>query len=70
MTLPQTAPRRVRQSHEYPVTLVIRTLDGVIRWMNVTEYLKQQGKAAKQIVFDDDPFTAQSVWRMRDHLFR
>jgi hypothetical protein len=54
------------QAHEYPVMLVIRTSDGQIRWMNVTEYLKKQGKAVKQVVFDGEPFTAQSVWRMRD----
>ena len=27
------------QAHEYPVMLVIRTSDGEICWMNVTEYL-------------------------------
>ncbi len=54
------------QAHEYPVLLVIRTSDGQIRWMNVTEYLKKQGKVVKQIVFDGEPFTAASVWRMRD----
>ena len=35
--------------------LVVRTSDGQIRWMNVTEYLKKQGKAARQIVFDGEP---------------
>ncbi|MGH9841597.1 MAG: hypothetical protein ACREEM_22830, partial [Blastocatellia bacterium] len=39
-------------------------------WMNVTEYLNKQGKAVKQVVFDGEPFTARSVWRMRDHLFQ
>ena len=53
-------------AHEYPVMLVIRTSDGQIRWMNVTEYLNKQGKAVKQIVFDGEPFTAASLWRMRD----
>ena len=56
------------QAHEYPVMLVIRTSDGQIRWMNVTEYLKKQGKAVKQIVFDGEPFTAASLWRMRDRV--
>jgi DNA-directed RNA polymerase subunit RPC12/RpoP len=56
------------QAHEYPVMLVIRTSDGQIRWMNVTEYLKKQGKAVKQIVFDGEPFTAASLWRMRDKI--
>jgi len=54
------------QSHEYPVMLVIRTSDGVIRWMNVTAYLKKQGNAVNQVVFEGEPFTAQSVWRIRD----
>lgn len=53
-------------AQEYPVMLVIRTSDGQIRWMNVTEYLKKQGKAVKQITFDGEPFTAASLWRMRD----
>ena len=53
-------------AQEYPVMLVIRTSEGGIRWMNVTEYLKKQGKAVKQIVFDGEPFTAASLWRMRD----
>ena len=38
--------------------------------MNVTEYLKQQGKATKQVFFDGEPFTAQSVWRIRDRVLR
>ena len=49
--------------------LVIRTSDGHIRWMNVTDYLKRHGKETKQIVFDGEPFTAQSVWAMRDKVF-
>jgi DNA-directed RNA polymerase subunit RPC12/RpoP len=55
---------------KYPVMLVIRSSDGGIRWMNVTEYLQRQGKAVKQIVFDGEPFTAQSLWRMRDRVLR
>jgi len=32
--------------------LVVRTSDGTIRWMNVTEYLRKQGrKQVKQIAF-------------------
>lgn len=53
-------------AQEYPVMLVIRTSEGGIRWMNVTEYLNKQGKTVKQIVFDGEPFTAASLWRMRD----
>jgi GTPase SAR1 family protein len=55
-------------AQEYPVMLVIRASDGGIRWMNVSEYLKKQGKAVKQIVFDGEPLTAQSLWRMRDRV--
>jgi hypothetical protein len=49
------------QAHEYPVMLVIRTSDGQIRWMNVTDYLKKHGSATKQIVFEGEPFTAINV---------
>ena len=53
----------------YPVMLVIRSSDGKIRWMNVTEYLKKT-KGAKQIVFEGEPFTAANLSRLRDILFR
>jgi hypothetical protein len=44
--------------------LVIRTSDGTIRWMNVTEYLRKQGrKQVKQIVCKGEPFTAQTFLR-------
>jgi GTPase SAR1 family protein len=54
----------------YPVMLVIRTSDGQIRWMNVTDYLKKSAKNARQIIFDGEPFTALSVARLRDRFFR
>jgi hypothetical protein len=57
------------RSQDYPVMLVVRTSDGVIRWMNVTDYLKRQGAKARQVVFDGEPFTALSVARLRDRLF-
>jgi small GTP-binding protein len=57
-------------AQEYPVMLVIRTSEGGIRWMNVTEYLQKQSKVVKQIVFDGEPFTAQSLWRLRDRVLR
>jgi hypothetical protein len=51
----------------YPVMLVIRTSDGTIRWMNVTEYLrKQEPKQVKQIVFKGEPFTFSALVRLRD----
>ncbi|UCH95665.1 MAG: DUF4365 domain-containing protein [Candidatus Aminicenantes bacterium] len=57
------------QAHKYPVMLVIRTSDGEIRWMNVTDYLKKHGTQTKQIVFEGEPFTALNVSRLRDRLF-
>jgi hypothetical protein len=48
-------------AHAYPVMLVIRTSDGKIRWMNVTEYLQKHGKDVKQIEFEGEAFTAESV---------
>jgi hypothetical protein len=60
------------QSQAYPVMLVIRTSDLRIRWMNVSEYLKEESKAGRapvsQIIFDGEDFTVQSVLRMRDQL--
>ena len=58
------------QQQAYPVMLVIRTYDDQIRWMNITDYLKQRGGKARQIVFDGEPFTALSVVRLKDRLFR
>jgi len=55
-------------SQNYDVMLVIRTSDGQIRWMNVTDYLKKRGKNVKQIVFEGEPFSALSVIRLRDKL--
>jgi hypothetical protein len=41
--------------------LVIRTSDGQIRWMNVTDYIRKRGTATKQIVYEGEPFTAINV---------
>jgi hypothetical protein len=56
------------KSQAYPVMLVIRNSKGEIRWMNVTDYLNKQAGNVKQIVFEGEPFTAQTVWRLRDRL--
>jgi len=56
------------QKQPCPVMLVIRTSDGEIRWMNVTEYLKRRRKGTKQIEFDGEPFTAVNVMKLRDRL--
>jgi small GTP-binding protein len=50
-------------SQAYPVMLVIRTSDNVIRWMNVTEYLKAQ-PGTKQVEFDGEPFTKDSLRKL------
>jgi small GTP-binding protein len=55
-------------SQPCPVMLVIRTSDGKIRWMNVTDYLQEHGPATKQIVFEGEDFTALNVARLRDRV--
>lgn len=50
----------------YPVLLVIRTSDGQIRWVNVTEHLREHGAETKQIVFEGEAFTALSVAQLRN----
>ena len=50
--------------------LVIRTMDGEIRWMDVSAYLKHEsggGKTVRQIVFEGERFDAVSVqnWRKK-----
>jgi small GTP-binding protein len=60
------------QQQKYPVMLVVRTSDDVIRWMDVRKYLKEQsagGKTAKQVIFNGEPFTPESVRRLCDHHF-
>jgi len=61
------------QQHAYPVMLVIRTSDGEIRWMDVSEYLKREssgGTPAKQVVFRGEPFTALSVRTLRGRILK
>ncbi len=48
--------------------LVIRTSDGKIRWMNITEYLQRYGVDTKQVVFEGEAFTAGNVALMRNRL--
>ena len=50
--------------------LVIRTVDGEIRWMDVSAYLKREsagGETVRQIVFEGGRFDAVSVqnWRKK-----
>lgn len=57
------------------VYLVIRQMDEatgqqVIRWMNVTRYLKaRKDKQSRQIVFAGEKLDMAAVWRLRDAFF-
>ena len=51
--------------------LVIRTVDGEIRWMDVSAYLKREsagGKTVRQIVFAGERFDVMSVRRWRERV--
>jgi DNA-directed RNA polymerase subunit RPC12/RpoP len=55
------------QTQPCEVYLVHRSSDGVIRWMNVSEYLRnRKEKKSKQIVFNGEPFTVHTLLRLRD----
>jgi hypothetical protein len=58
------------QKQHYPVMLVIRTGSGLVRWMEVSEYLKTASKRStkpiKQIVFEAEETTVTSVLRLRE----
>jgi small GTP-binding protein len=60
------------QAHAYPVMLVIRSSDGVIRWMDLSEYLREfSGKSKRrQVVFRGAPFTAADVLRLRSRYIK
>jgi DNA-directed RNA polymerase subunit RPC12/RpoP len=57
------------------VYLVIRQTDElsgqqVIRWMNVTRYLKSRNdKKSRQIGFDGEKLDMEAVWKVRDEFF-
>ncbi|WP_292436510.1 TIR domain-containing protein [Methylobacter sp.] len=63
------------QNQPVDVYLVIRQHDemrgeDVIRWMNVSAYLKQrQGAQSKQLIFSGEKLDFAAVWRVRDGLF-
>lgn len=58
------------------VYLVIRQTDElsgqqVIRWMNVTRYLKdRKDKESRQIIFNGEKLDMEAVWKVRDGFFR
>ena len=42
----------------------------VIRWMNVTRYLKaRKDKQSRQIIFDGEKLDMEAVWKVRDAFF-
>ncbi len=62
-------------SQPVDVYLVIRQTDEmsgqqVIRWMNVTRYLKtRKDKKSRQIIFDGEKLRMEAVWTVRDGFF-
>ena len=62
-------------SQPVDVHLVIRQTDElsgqqVIRWMNVTRYLKaRENKKSRQIVFAGEKLDMEAVWKVRDGFF-
>jgi small GTP-binding protein len=53
-----------------PVMLVNRASDGVIAWMDASNYIKEEREkttgAIREIIFSGEPFTALSLQRLRD----
>lgn len=62
-------------SQPVDVYLVIRQTDEasggqVIRWMNVTHYLKtRKNKKSRQIIFGGEKLDMESIWKVRDQFF-
>ena len=54
------------QTQAYEVYLIIRDSNGTIRCMNLTTSLKKQAKHSKQVRFTGKPFTAESVFALRN----
>ncbi len=52
--------------HAYPVMLVIRQASGLIRWMNVSDYLKCRKRRNRQIVFRGEPLTVDAVRKLAE----
>ncbi|VVE63035.1 hypothetical protein PAN31117_01138 [Pandoraea anapnoica] len=54
-----------------PVMLVHRSSDGVIRWMEIRNYLRderEKGKVVRQIVFKGERFDVDSILRLRKNI--
>jgi hypothetical protein len=44
--------------------------EGMIRWMNLTSYLKQRkDKTSRQIIFEGEKLDFEAIWRVRDGYF-
>jgi hypothetical protein len=56
------------RNQAYPVMLIVRTLDGQIRWMNISEYLQKRATTSNRIVFQGERFNARSVVSMREQI--
>jgi hypothetical protein len=54
----------------HPVLLILRSSKGIIRWMEIRDYLRRESKngtqPVKQIVFQGEPFDVMSVRHWRD----
>lgn len=61
---------RLWREQKHPVMLIIRTSDGVIRWMDVRDYLRKLtdngSTTVTQIIFDGEPFDIASIRRWRE----
>ncbi len=53
-------------SQRYPVYLVIRDSDGKMSWMNITEYLKNQGdKPSRTVIFNGGELSIDAIKTVR-----
>lgn len=54
-------------SQPVDVFLVIRDKDEVIRWMNISRFLRERTtKKSRQVVFEAERLDFEAVWRLRD----
>jgi WD40 repeat protein len=68
-TIKKERHARYWMAQTFPVMLVIRTSDGLVRWMEVRDLLKHDSKSekpVKEIIFEGERFDVMSVRRWRD----
>ena len=58
------------QNQAYPVYLVIRQSDGLIRWMNISDYLGAQPTPQKKIIFKGEHLSPKSLLKIRQKALR